>query len=171
MTTARRFGLGVTLAVSLALNLALAGFVAGRLLVPDPPLVRPDPGLQLLQAVRHFPEQRREALRPLVKGERGQLLRGLREIRTAQRAVRDALRAEPFSPEALTATLAHFRGTLDRGQAEGHARLVRLAAALTPAERAELAERLQPRGAQHPPPGRPPGPAPEAGPGPGPGAY
>ena len=172
MTTARatwRFGLAVTLAVSVALNLALIGFLAGRFLAPDAPLMRLDPGLQMLQAVRHFPEQRREALRPLVKGERGEWLRGLRDIRAAQRAVNDALRAEPFSPEALTDALARFRGALDRGQAEGHKRLVRLAAELTPAERAELAERLKPRAARRRPPVPPPGPA--SGPASGPGAY
>jgi uncharacterized membrane protein len=151
-----RFWLATALALSLAVNLALIGFVAGHLLAPGAPFLRPDPGLWLLQTLRELPDARREALRPLVQGERGQLRRGLRDIRAAQRTVNDALRAEPFSPEALADALARFRTTVDRGQAEGHARLVRLAAALTPAERAALAERLQQRG----PPRRPPSPPP-----------
>ena len=140
------------LAVSLVVNLLLAGFLVGRMSgdfgfrggIGAAPKM---PQLRFLEddrrrEVTHGLETRK-ALRPI-----------LRELRGSQRDIRASLVAEPFEEEALSASLAEFRRHLEESQALSHKKLVAVAARLTPDERRRLARTLDRRRGQ--PDRRPP---------------
>lgn len=133
------------LAVSVTLNLALGGFVVGRILEPRVGPPRMDPTLAFFPALRELPESRRQALRPIMRGQFRHARSDMRRIREAQRSIHEALTAEPFSESALAAALAEFSNALRAGQEGSHAALVRLAQALTPAERRLLATAMRER--------------------------
>jgi len=133
------------LAVSLALNLLVLGVLAGGFLLrADGP-----PGRSFRFDLSIFPYT--EALTP---ADRAALLREWRtrgpgpgeilaERRAENQAVLAALRADPFDPQALGVAMA---ARMERGQAHsalGQALLVERLNALTPAERAAYAGRLE----------------------------
>lgn len=166
MQNSRKWTLAA-LAVSLTLNLLLAGFVAGRLLEPRMGPPRMDPSLAFFPALRELPEARREELRPLMREQFHHARGNMRRMRTAQREVHDALLAEPFSATALADALTGFRAALLASQEGSHAALVRLAEALSPAERRTLAMAMReaphrrfPHGDGRMPPSPPDHPAP-----------
>jgi uncharacterized membrane protein len=138
MPTSRKWML-VALAISVGINLALAGFMAGRVIEPRFVPPRLDPALAFFPAVRQLPEARRDVLRPIMRAEFGSARPNMRRMIAAQRAINDALTAEPYSENALAAALAEFRGALLASQEDSHAALVRLAGALTQDERNLLA--------------------------------
>jgi uncharacterized membrane protein len=142
MQNSRKWIVGA-LVVSMALNLALAGFVAGRLLEPRMGPPRLDPSLALFPMLRDLPDARRDELRPLLRAEFRQARGEMRRMRVAQRDIRSALTAEPFSDAELAAALAAFRTALLASQEGSHAALVRLAQALTPEERRMLATAMR----------------------------
>jgi uncharacterized membrane protein len=131
------------LAISLGINLALAGFIAGRMIEPrfGPP--RLDPALAFFPVVRQLPEERRDVLRPIMSAEFAAVRPNMRRMAAAQRAIRDALTAEPYSEDALADALAEFRSALLASQEDSHAALVRLASALTQDERNMLATSMR----------------------------
>ncbi|MEQ8857113.1 MAG: periplasmic heavy metal sensor [Pseudomonadales bacterium] len=139
----------VVLIASLAVNLALAGFVVGRLSGPDglaPASL--DPSLGMFRVLRELPEARREALGPPLRDHFRGLRGELRRMREAQRQINDALAAEPFDADALTAALGGFRAALLDSQQANHALLVRMARAMTAEERALLIDAMT-RGRPH----------------------
>jgi len=124
--------LAIALAVSVALNVFFLGFWATR-------------------AVRRWHEGRspdsfeREMDRPAaMRGmwkTHGPVLEHRRAaLDIARRAVREALVAEPFQPQALEAALAKLRGETDETQAALHRALVQMATELSPEERRRLAD-------------------------------
>ena len=134
------------LAVSLVVNLLLAGFLVGRMSgdfgfrggIGAAPKM---PQLRFLEddrrrEVTHGLETRK-ALRPI-----------LRELRGSQRDIRASLVAEPFEQEALSAALTEFRRRLEESQALSHRKLVAVAARLTPGERRRLARTIDRRRGQ-----------------------
>ena len=130
------------LVVSLAVNLALAGFVAGRMTLPGPAPAALDPSLGMFRVLRELPEPRREALRPLMV-EHFRSLRGdLHRMRAAQRRINQALATQPFDPDALSAALEGFRRALLDSQRDNHRALVRVAGDMTSEERALLRDAL-----------------------------
>jgi uncharacterized membrane protein len=130
--------LTAVLVVSLAGNLALAGFISGRLSGHGPAPAAMDPSLGLFRMLRELPDERREQLRPTVR-EHFRSMRGdLRDLRGAQRRINNALTAEPFEADALTAALDDFRRALLDNQRENHAMLVRVASTMSAEERALL---------------------------------
>jgi uncharacterized membrane protein len=131
------------LVVSVVLNLALAGFVVGRMLEPRLAPPRMDPSLAVFPALRELPEARREALRPIVREQFRHLRGDMRRMRHAQRSIHSTLTTEPFSEVALADALAEFRTALLASQEGSHAALVRLAQALTPEERRMLATAMR----------------------------
>jgi len=133
------------LVLSVTLNLALAGFVAGRLFEPRMGPPRMDPSLAFFPALRELPEARRQELRPIMREQFRHARSDMRRMRDAQRSVHGALTAEPFSEAELTDALAGFRTALLASQEGSHAALVRLAQALTPAERRLLATAMRER--------------------------
>jgi uncharacterized membrane protein len=142
------------LALSLAVNLALGGFLAGRALAPGPVPVMLDPFLATFRTLRELPAERRDVLRPLLRQHVGELRPHLRRMRQAQRAVNQALGREPFDPDALDQALTEFRAALLATQTASHDILLRLSEALTPAERERLRRAMaRPRGPLRPGPG------------------
>lgn len=128
----------IGLIVSLAVNLALAGFVVGQMSRPGPVPAALDPSLSLFRVLREMPEPRRESFRSTVK-EHFRTLRGdIRRIRAAQRGIEQALAREPFEAEALETALAAFRVALLNGQEDNHEVLVEVATQMTAEERQVL---------------------------------
>jgi uncharacterized membrane protein len=155
-----RYGkwLVTALAVSLAINLILVGFLAGRWLQTAGPPAGHDPALLLWPAVKGLPAAEREALRPALR----QSLRASRDqvrlIRQAQRAVQESLRSERFSASELARDLEALRRALNDGQVVRHATLVQVAERLGPEERRRLATDMAAHG--RPSIGSPPPPEP-----------
>jgi Spy/CpxP family protein refolding chaperone len=137
------------LAVSVVVNLLLAGFVVGRM-SGDFGIrggIGPVPQLKFLEE-----DRRREVFQGLET--RRALKPKLRKLRAAQRDMRAALLAEPFEQEALSETLAEFRRRLDESQALSHQKFVSVVSRLTPDERRKLASTLDRH--RKPPDRRPP---------------
>lgn len=144
--------LRVALIISVTLNLLILGVVAGAI-VAGPKGLRPSPSL-------HFGEGPLGlAMTDEDRKEVRDRLRQSQDIRDLARQTRgrgfdsvvSALTAVPFDPKALDAALAAQRG---RGEALSEAAqgaVLAQIAAMTDAERAALAERMQ----QHRRPGRP----------------
>jgi len=152
-----RRGLKIALLCSLAVNLALLGFVAGRLGPPGGQRPALDPVRAFVPFLRELPQSRRDELRPLLRerlaGRRGDLQR-LREV---QQDVRRALTAEPFDAGELAGALASQRALLGAHHRVSHETFVALVSRLSAAERKALSERLrQGRGRPGPAGGPPP---------------
>lgn len=138
----------VALVISLALNLAVAGLVAGAMLRgpwrgDDGPraVVARDPGLGPYAAA--LSEDDRTALRRAMR----ERLPDLRAARTGFRAdmqgVLDALRAEPFAPDALRAAMARSSSRLTETVEIGQALVFDRIAELDAAGRRAFADRLE----------------------------
>jgi uncharacterized membrane protein len=130
------------LVVSLAGNLALAGFVAGRVSAPAPVPAGLDPTLGMFRMLHALPEERRDALRPEVRASFRGLRDELRRMRNAQHGINEALTAEPFDREALAAALTRFRAALLDSQEHNHAALTRIADEMTAGERRLLRDAM-----------------------------
>jgi uncharacterized membrane protein len=131
----------IALGASLVVNLALGGFLLGRMTAAAPmPTV--DPTLTSLRLVRDLPDERRRALRPLLRESVRAMRPEVRRMRTAQHRINASLAAEPFDPDELDAALREFRDALVASQQLSHPGLVRLAVAMTPRERALLRDAL-----------------------------
>lgn len=136
-------GLKIALAMSLALNLAVAGLVLGAMIGFGPRADRDDPRLRALGlgpfAIALSREDRagfaaridRESL----GAERRSLGMGLRQLG-------EALRADPFDRTAAEAALARMRAATATLQGVSHTALLDQIAQMPPAERAVLADRL-----------------------------
>lgn len=132
----------LALILSLGANLALAGFIAGRMHAARPAPVAMDPYVNSLRALRDLPDERQAAIRPLLREHLRALRPNVREMRRAQGRIKESLAADPFDPEALTEALAGFRSALLESQERSHGALVELAATLSPDERLVLREVL-----------------------------
>lgn len=148
--------LAIALALSVALNLFVAGFVAMRVLHggrhhprgPHGHFIGPrglsggDPAIK--QAVRGAMQRRGGELR--AHGER---------LHAARTAVSAAFGAEPFDAPALRQALSDLRVQTELSQRLMHESLIEVAPALTPEQRARLARRVldrEPGGGRHRPP-------------------
>jgi len=132
----------LALAASLGLNLVLAGFVVGRLSGPGPVPATLDPSVGMFRILPRLPEPRREALKPRVREHFRALRDELRRMRSAQQGINEALTAEPFAAEELTAALARFRAALLASQEQNHDLLVGIADDMSPAERRLLRDAM-----------------------------
>jgi uncharacterized membrane protein len=142
--------LRVLLLGSLCLNLLLISAVGGLLWRERAPAPTesaearslPDPR----RIARALPPERRALVRQALAPERAAFVAELRALREAHSEVRRALRAQPYEDAALVAAFAEVRER-ERAMAERvHAGLVRLAAELSPEERAQLADSVPQRG-------------------------
>ena len=133
--------LRITLALSLAANLAVVGLIAGAALSRGgPPFGAGPPGAGPFALVRALPlDERRALIRDLREG-RGRPDRAERRQRI--NALIDLIRAEPFDRDAVQAMLSdqRDRAAVETGRVED-AVLDRLSA-MDPAARAAFAERL-----------------------------
>lgn len=130
------------LVVSVVLNLLLVGFVIGRL-ATGPPLMAPDPTAGFGRLLRFLPDERRDAVTPMLREQVRDVMRTARGLRREHEAVYDALVAEPYDPAALEAALAGLRTTLNATQEIAHRSLVEVAGTLTVEERRQLAEAMR----------------------------
>lgn len=132
----------IVLAVSVALNLAVAGLVAGAMLKDGPRRGMPS-DLSFGPFTEAFSLEDRRALRDAFRDR----MPGFREARAAAKAefaaLAVALRADPLDPAALSAALAAIQaraaGRLELGRELIEARLL----AMTPEERRAYADRLE----------------------------
>lgn len=133
---------------SLALNLAVAGLVAGAFLrsrMGDHP---PPPRAALLDPAfgawgPALSREDRAALRAAFSAERGRVAEGLRAERADRAELLAVLRADPFDPAALDAVTARLSARM-RERFEIGQRLVRdRILAMTPDERRAFADRLE----------------------------
>jgi uncharacterized membrane protein len=131
-------GLKLALAVSVALNLLVAGVVAGAFLRGGP---LHDLGFGPFAAALT------EADHAALKREFRARMPDLREMRRGQRVamagVLAALRAEPFDPAALAAAMEAAAARMGDRLRIGQDLLVGHLAAMSPADRAAFADRMQ----------------------------
>ncbi len=127
------------LVVSLVVNLALAGFIAGRMTRDFAPMPGLDPLVGMGRLVRFLDEDRRREVAGDFWSKRREFRQGARAIREAQREVAAAVTANPFDEAALRKALADFRDQLGSSHAESHEMFITIAARLTEEERQQLA--------------------------------
>ena len=149
-------GVLVALAVSLAVNFTLGGFVSAWMFLPHPP---PRGGFStfMTAADRAFPGEMREALRddlfnnPSVKSH-------FEALRADRKKMFEVMRAEPFDPEALKSVLDEIQANTTALQQAGHAALERIVAETPPDVRARIGLRRHDRDDGPPDDGPPPPP-------------
>lgn len=131
--------LSVALAVSLALNVFLAGFLAAQALRPSEG--RPSAaGPMLFRAGEALGDPGHPAIREVMRAHRQELRAHRRAIREARREVHESMVAEPFDQERLSAALASLRAETTSSQVLLHRALVQLATSMTPEQRARLSK-------------------------------
>jgi uncharacterized membrane protein len=133
--------LGVLLAVSLAINVFILGFLAARAW-QRPFAGAGGPGrapATLFHADRVLGETSPGKLKWLTREQRHELVPRWRALRQSRREAEQALRAEPFDRAAFERALERVRGETINTQSTLHGLLVGLADGMTPEQRAELA--------------------------------
>ena len=145
--TAGRAGRGLrwVLAVSVALNLAVVGLVAGAMLREGGPHGRMVRDLDFGPFTEALTEGDREALRRAFMARMPEM----RDMRAAMRAdfaaLLAALRAEPFDAAALQGAVANQAGRMQRRLEVGQQIMLERIAAMTVADRRAFADRLEAR--------------------------
>jgi uncharacterized membrane protein len=144
-TPRRRTGRGIkiALALSLALNLLVAGLVGGAI------LARPAPGeapairtLGLGPFALALPREARDEVRDRIEADMAELRRNRAEIGRSLMAVRRALVSDPFDRHAAERALGRSREAAIALQAQGHGALLDTLESMSAAERAVVAERM-----------------------------
>lgn len=140
--TKRTWGV-VALLASLAVNVALIGFVLGATVRPTlAPRAHFNPTVGIGELLRHLPQERRAQVLAGVsengKPWRRRIRASARDMRQAQRALHQALVAETLDEAALTTALGNFREHFATNQERSHAAFVAIASQLTPSERREF---------------------------------
>ena len=136
--------LRIALAVSVALNLLIVGLVAGAMLRGGPPdrMVR---DLDFGPFTEALTSEDRDALRRDFIRQAPDLRDMRRQMRDDFRSVLAALRADPFDAEALRDVVANQGDRMAARLALGQDLILARIAAMTPAERAAFADRLERR--------------------------
>lgn len=136
-------GLKIALAVSVALNLAVAGLVAGAWLSSEGPRRAMPRDLAFGPFSEALTREDRRALRQAFLDSAPDM-RGLRDGARAEfQSVIDALRASPFQPDALTQALAAIETRHADRLALGRGLIETRLAQMTEAQRAAFADRLE----------------------------
>jgi Spy/CpxP family protein refolding chaperone len=146
MSATRR--LAIALAISVAANLFVAGFVIARAVyhVPYHHEGMHGPFLGPHGMMRDQRGPLADAVRGTMHGH-GDAFRAHRtRLRDAQRAVRDALTAQPYDAQALAQALEGLRTTTAESQRLMHDVLLELAGKLDPEQRHELLRNALARG-------------------------
>jgi uncharacterized membrane protein len=137
----------VALVLSLGLNLAILGVIAGAWISPDGPRqTRIDAAARDMGAtpfVRALEHEDRRALFEAMRREAEPLRQNRDELRLRFEALLGALRADPFDPFEVQSLLALQRGAATERQMIGERLLVDRLAAMSPAARDAFADRLE----------------------------
>jgi Spy/CpxP family protein refolding chaperone len=141
--------LSLFLLVSVAINLAVAGFMGSRMMGWGGPGRGGDRFVE--RVTRDMPPEAASRVRAALAAQRPAMNRNIEEMRRAREEVRAALTAEPFDRSKLEAAFANVRRIGDAMQDSMHAGVLSVAQDLGAPERARLARMLD-RG----PPGHPP---------------
>ena len=143
----RRRWMTVALVVSLGVNLMVAGLVGGAILRDGPhdrdPFSRDVSALGLRLYYRARPDPAREDLRHRVGERRGDFRAGREALTRHMAAMADAVGAVPFDAARLSAVLAEQGRTVAGNMATGQALLVATIGAMSPDDRAAMAEALR----------------------------
>ncbi|MEN9411476.1 MAG: hypothetical protein RL216_3450 [Pseudomonadota bacterium] len=138
-------GLRIALGVSVALNLLVAGLVAGAMLREGGPRDRMLRDLDFGPLTEALSDADRDALRRAFVARSG----GFRDVRAEMRADFDALlralRVEPFDAEAVRGLLLGQQARVQDRLMLGQDLLLERLTAMSPAARAEFADRLEQR--------------------------
>ena len=139
----------VLLLLSVALNIGLIGFLAGKIsgLAPSLRGGMP-PNAAIGRFVRQLDESRQRELRPLLRTHRQTLRPGAIELRKAHGALQTALATEPLNTRAIELALDSIASTSGQRSPAFNQSFIDLVKALTQAERQLLANSLQ-RGRGH----------------------
>lgn len=127
----------IVLLVSLALNLALAGFLLGS---RTQQVASHDPTRAYPRWARSLPESRREALEPVMMKHMRAMRPKVLTLRQQQRALTAAIGAEHFDTEILQSALTDMRSEHERMQRASHESFTEFVAHLTKVERRALAK-------------------------------
>ena len=142
------------LVVSVAVNLALVGFLVGRMSSGFGPPIGMEMTIGIPRLLRELPDDRRQEILSASSFDRRQLRPALRAVRTAQQDIDKALVVEPFDPTDLEQALERFRETLDETQLQSHRSMIEVVSKLTAEERSLLAKSLRQRPRRSGPPGQ-----------------
>ncbi|KMW60200.1 hypothetical protein AIOL_000353 [Candidatus Rhodobacter oscarellae] len=136
--------LKITLFASLAINLLIAGLVAGFVLSGprdrDRNPIWRDMGLGPFGHA--LPWADKKALTAAIRAEAGSFRKNREELRRQFEAFLAALRAEPFDADALAVLVKEHRGRITERQELGQRLLLQRITEMSDAERAQYAERL-----------------------------
>jgi uncharacterized membrane protein len=136
----------VALGLSLALNLAVAGVVAGAILRHDDPRreasMREPSGAPYLRAL---PPEDRRAIERQLRAELGPPRAAMQALRADFAEALALLRADAFDAAAFAATIDRQRSRFQVRAEAGDRLFVERLAGMTPEQRAELADRIEDR--------------------------
>lgn len=117
-------GLTILLALSIAANVFLGGFIAGRLLggPPHDRLIHPAEGgrafsFKVAAEIDELSPEAREAFRKVFGESRERLIKNHRETKRLRKALSDALAADPWNRTQAKAALAELRAAESAQQA------------------------------------------------------
>ncbi|MEQ8934875.1 MAG: periplasmic heavy metal sensor [Amphiplicatus sp.] len=146
-------GLTILLAVSIAANVFLGGFVAGRLL-GGPPHGKPDHSfdggrtfsLKMAGEIEELSPEAREAFRKVFAESRERLIKNHRETKRLRKALSEALAADPWSRTQVEAAHAELRAAESAQQAALAALLIDAFEGLSAEDRKALTSAMDKRG-------------------------
>ena len=138
-------GLRIALGVSVALNLLVAGVVAGAILRDGGPRDRMVRDLDLGPFTEALSQEDRAALRRDFVARMPELGEARRAMREEFRDLLALLRADPFDPEAMRQVLGGQRARMQERVDLGQELLLQRLAAMTPEARQAFADRLEER--------------------------
>lgn len=140
-------GTKVLLGVSLAINLAVAGMVAGAVMrhdgFPDRDKRGPELGAFGAPYMRALPKETRRELFTQMRADAGNAFPDRKARRALFRDVLDSLRASPFDPAALEALLARQASTTVQVQQAAQAAWMKVVSEMSDAERATYADAVE----------------------------
>ena len=126
---------------SLALNFALAGYVIGKQNAPPPAF---DPTRSYLKWSRSLEGERFQELREVLRPHMGDRSR-IRSLRKQNRELADLLESPNYDRSEVEAILGSMRESHQAAQSQSHTAFLSFVDALTPEERASLAEEMRKR--------------------------
>ncbi|KUF12170.1 periplasmic heavy metal sensor [Pseudoponticoccus marisrubri] len=138
--------LRIVLFASLALNLAVAGLVAGMLLSggPRPPDGRHKPGDAIFPYTRAFDEAQGRALRDNLRQAFREDWDGVRrDLLDDYRAALEVLRAEPFDAQAMQALVEAQVARAEARRLRGQEVFLAMLEGMSPEDRRAYADRLE----------------------------
>lgn len=131
----------VALVVSLSINLAVVGVIGGSMMRrANPDLAGLD--RRQMRIVEMMPEARRAEVAAALRAQSSQVQSVKDALATANSALLQSMRAEPFAPDRLATALAERQKAQNELSSLAHSQLIAQVARLSGSERREMAERM-----------------------------